>query len=76
MGNEEAFLEADGEYYRIVVYGVAKNDQTADIMYLFRRSVEITKKNSYVGFWAQIGRLMIWQVFTSREMLIQDELEL
>jgi hypothetical protein len=48
----------------------------ADIVYLFRRSVEITKKDGYVVFSAQIGRLVLWQPFFPREMQIRDELEL
>ena len=54
-----------------------KDDEgRADIVYLFPRSVEITKKDNYVGFWAQIGRLVVWQVFSPAEMQVQDRLEL
>lgn len=55
---------------------VRKDGELANVVYLFRRSVEITKKDPYVGFWAQIGRLVIWQVFSPQEMQVQGQLEL
>jgi hypothetical protein len=59
---------------RVVI--TRKQEGIADIAYLFPRNVEITKKDSYVGFWAQIGRLVLWQVFLPSEMQVQDQLEL
>jgi hypothetical protein len=55
---------------------VRKDGELADVVYLFRRSVEITKKDPYIGFRAQIGRLVIWQVFSPQEMQVQGQLEL
>lgn len=55
---------------------VFREEGKADVIYLFRRSVEITKKDSYVGFSAQIGRLVLWQVFYPPQMLIQGRVEL
>ncbi len=48
----------------------------ANVVYLFRRSVEITKKDPYVVFSAQIERLVLWQPFYPQQMQIQGELEL
>ena len=59
---------------RVVI--TRKQEGISDIAYLFPRNVEITKKDSYVGFWAQIGRLVLWQVFLPSEMQVQDQLEL
>jgi hypothetical protein len=55
---------------------VRKDGELANVVYLFRRSVEITKKDPYVGFRAQIGRLVIWQVFSPQEMQVEGQLEL
>jgi hypothetical protein len=55
---------------------VRKDGDLANVVYLFRRSVEITKKDPYIGFRAQIGRLVIWQVFSPQEMQVQGQLEL
>lgn len=55
---------------------VRKDGDLANVVYLFRRSVEITKKDPYVGFRAQIGRLVIWQVFSPQEMQVEGQLEL
>lgn len=51
-------------------------DSTANIVYLFPRSVEITKKDASVVFQAQIGRLVVTRIFSPPEMLIQEQLEL
>lgn len=53
-----------------------KDDGLATVVYLFPRSVEISKRDGYVGFSAQIGRLVIWQLFSIQEMQIRGELEL
>ncbi len=55
---------------------VRKEEGLANVIYLFRRSVEITKKDAYVAFSAQIGRLVLWQVFFPQEMQVQGQLEL
>jgi hypothetical protein len=51
-------------------------DGRATLVYLFRRSVEITKKDVYVEFAAQIGRLFVSQRFSCQEMQIRGQLEL
>jgi len=55
---------------------VRKDETLADVIYQFRRSVEITGKDSYVGFAAQIGRLVLWQVFYPQQMQMKGRLEL
>jgi hypothetical protein len=55
---------------------VRKDETLADVIYQFRRSVEITGKDSYVGFAAQIGRLVLWQVFYPQQMQMKGHLEL
>ncbi len=55
---------------------VRKAEGRANVIYEFRRSVEITKKDAYVGFAAQIGRLVLWQVFYPQQMEMQGRLEL
>jgi hypothetical protein len=59
---------------RVVI--LRKEDGRANVVYLFRRSVEITKKDAYVVFSAQIERLVLWQPFYPQQMQIQGELEL
>jgi hypothetical protein len=51
-------------------------DGTATVVYLFPRSVEITKKDGRLEFVAQIGRLFVSQFFYAPEMLVQGQLEL
>jgi hypothetical protein len=51
-------------------------ESTANIVYLFPRSVEITKRDTTVVFQAQIGRLVITRIFSPPDMLIQEQLEL
>jgi hypothetical protein len=53
-----------------------KDDGTADIVYLFRRSVEITRKDKAVEFHAQVGRLVVDQNFYVEDMQYQGELQL
>jgi hypothetical protein len=48
----------------------------ATIVYLFPRSVEISKRDGWLVFAAQIGRLFVSQNFYAGEMLLRDELEL
>ena len=52
------------------------DDGTATIVYLFPRSVEITKKDGRLLFIAQIGRLFVSQFFYTEEMQLQGKLEL
>lgn len=59
---------------RVVI--LRKEAGLADVVYLFRRSVEITKKDAYVVFSAQIERLVLWQPFYPQLMQIEGELEL
>jgi hypothetical protein len=51
-------------------------DGTATVVYLFPRSVEITKKDGKVAFVAQIGRLFVSLYFYTADMQIQGTLEL
>jgi hypothetical protein len=48
----------------------------ATVVYLFPRSVEISKRDGWLVFAAQIGRLFVTQNFFAGEMLLRDELEL
>jgi len=52
------------------------DDGTATIVYLFPRSVEITKKDGRLLFIAQIGRLFVSQFFYTEQMQLQGQLEL
>lgn len=51
-------------------------DGKATIVYLFPRSVEITKKDGRLLFMAQIGRLFVSQFFYTDQMQLQGQLEL
>lgn len=53
-----------------------KDNQTATLIYLFPRSVEITKRDISVIFQAQVGRLVITRIFSTDDMQIRDQLEL
>jgi hypothetical protein len=53
-----------------------KDSPFATVVYLFPRTVEITKKDGRVIFQAQIGRLVVTRVFSTDEMRIQGQLEL
>jgi hypothetical protein len=59
---------------RVVVQ--RKDDGLATLIYLFPRSVEITKRDGSVIFQAQMGRLVVTRIFSTYEMQIQDQLEL
>jgi hypothetical protein len=59
---------------RVVIHRQAGD--LATIVYLFPRSVEITKKDGAVTFQAQIGRLVFTRIFNTYEMQINDQLEL
>jgi hypothetical protein len=53
-----------------------KDGELATVVYLFPRSEEITKRDGYLVFYAQIGRLVVERVFSTSEMQIRGELEL
>jgi hypothetical protein len=53
-----------------------KAGDLATVVYLFPRSVEITKKDGNLIFQAQIGRLVVTRIFSTYEMQIGDQLEL
>jgi hypothetical protein len=55
---------------------LANDDGTATVVYLFPRSVEITKKDGRLLFVAQIGRLFVSQFFYTEQMQLQGQLEL
>jgi len=48
----------------------------ATVVYLFRRSVEITRKDQRVEFVAQLDRLFLAQFFIVEEMSLGGKLEL
>jgi len=52
------------------------DDGLATVVYLFRRSVEITKKDQSIEFVAQIDRLFLEQFFNVNEMELMGRLEL
>jgi len=62
-------MRKDLKPFRVVV--LPEGDTLATIVYLFPRSIEITKKDGTVGFVAQIGRLFVAVNFTIEEMQIQ-----
>ncbi len=51
-------------------------DGKANVMYLFRRSDEITRKDRNLRFVAQIGRLFVSQFFFPEDMQMDGRLEL
>jgi hypothetical protein len=53
-----------------------KDDGLMTVVYLFPRSIEITKMDRSLGFVAQIGRLFVFQNFFPEDMQIQGELQL
>lgn len=59
---------------RVVIH--RKDGDLATILYLFPRSIEITKRDGSVTFQAQIGRLVFTRIFNTYEMQINDQLEL
>lgn len=50
-----------------------RDDDTATIVYLFPRSVEITKRDGGIEFTAQVGRLWVSQFFYTGEMQFRGE---
>ena len=59
---------------RVII--LRKEGGLATVVYLFPRSVEITKRDGKVVFQAQIGRLVVTRIFSTDEMQIQGQLEL
>ena len=53
-----------------------QDDGLATVVYLFRRSVEITKKDRNVEFVAQLDRLFLEQFFNVEEMSLRGDIEL
>jgi hypothetical protein len=53
-----------------------REDGLATVTYLFRRSVEITKRDQRVEFVAQLDRLFLAQFFSVEEMSLMGKLEL
>jgi len=53
-----------------------REDGLATVVYLFRRSVEITRKDQRVEFVAQLDRLFLAQFFNVEEMSLMGKLEL
>jgi hypothetical protein len=51
-------------------------DGLATVVYLFRRSVEITRRDGNVEFLAQIDRLFLEQYFNVEEMRLMGQFEL
>jgi hypothetical protein len=51
-------------------------DGLATVVYFFPRSVEITRKDGWITFGAQIGRLFVTQAFSVDEMQLRGKLEL
>jgi hypothetical protein len=49
---------------------------SATVVYLFRRSEEITRKDQSVEFVAQMDRLFLEQFFSVNEMWLMGKLEL
>ncbi len=52
------------------------DDDTVTLVYLFPRSVEITKKDRWIDFQAQVGRLVVSQNFFIQDMQLHGELQL
>jgi hypothetical protein len=53
-----------------------REDGLATVVYLFRRSAEITRRDQSVEFVAQLDRLFVEQFFDVNEMRLMGELEL
>lgn len=73
-----AFLKRGGKRdlrpSRVVIH--RNSGDLATVVYLFPRSVEITKRDGSVVFQAQIGRLVFTRIFNINEMQMNDQLEL
>lgn len=77
---DAAFLRRPGKKdikaSRAVVLREDEDDDNATIVYLFPRSVEITKRDGPIEFTAQIGRFWVSQFFDTREMQLRGEPQL
>jgi hypothetical protein len=73
-----AFLKRDkkkdAKPSRVVI--LPKADELATFVYLFPRSIEITKKDRSIRFEAQIGRLFVSVTFSPEDMQLQGERQL
>jgi hypothetical protein len=67
-------MRKDVKPFRVVVLPEA--DSLATIVYLFPRSIEITKEENSLGFVAQIGRLFVYVNFMPEDMRIEGNLQL
>ncbi len=56
--------------------GVFQGEHGLVIVYLFPPSAEISRKDGFVDFAAQIGRIVVFQVFTIADMEFRGNLEL
>jgi hypothetical protein len=61
---------------RVEILRNADDDETETIVYLFPRSVEITKQDGGMEFTAQVGRLWVSQYFYTGEMQLRGEPQL
>lgn len=61
---------------RVEVFLHEDYDKIANIVYLFPRKVEITKRDGGIEFAAQIGRLWVSQYFYTGEMQLRGEPQL
>jgi hypothetical protein len=73
-----AFLKRDKKKdlkpSRVVIH--RKAGDLATVVYLFPRSVEITRRDGNLVFQAQIGRLVVTRIFNTYQMQVGDQLEL
>jgi hypothetical protein len=53
-----------------------QSDGFATVVYLFSRSAEISKRDSSITFYAQLGEVVVSQPFYPQEMVIEGQLEL
>jgi hypothetical protein len=53
-----------------------RDDETSTLVYLFPRSVEITRNDGIIEFVAQIGRMFVRVYFNTQEMRLQGEPQL
>ena len=70
------YKKKDMKPSRVEIMRHDDDDDTATIIYLFPRSVEITKKDGGMEFAAQIGRLWVSQYFYTGEMQFRGETQI
>ena len=61
---------------RVRIVRQDQDDENATLVYLFRRTTEITRKDGPVLFVAQVGRLVVSQYFFTEDMQIRGEPQL